>query len=142
MHSHTQSTAQGCAFFSSTPDSIFIPEDFQVDERLMIETAGQFSRKEVVPVAERLDKQEDGLMPGLVRRAGELGFCGVDAPDAYGGLGLGKNLAARILEYLSLNASFSVTIGVRSVTPAPDETAGDPRHSHAGRAFVDSRTSV
>lgn len=104
----------GCGFFSHTPDSSFTPEDFQGDEALMIQAANDFSRKEVLPVAEALDHQEDGLMPGLIRKAGELGFCGVDSPEQYGGLGLGKNLAARILEYLSLNASFSVTIGVTS----------------------------
>lgn len=80
----------------------------------MIQTAEQFSRKEILPIAERLDHQEEGLMPKLIRQAGELGFCGIDTPDAYGGLGLGKNLAARILEFLSLNGSFSVTIGVTS----------------------------
>jgi alkylation response protein AidB-like acyl-CoA dehydrogenase len=80
----------------------------------MIDTAEQFARGEILPVVERLDHQEEGLMPELIRKAGELGFCGIDAPEAYGGLGLGKNLAARILEYLSLNGSFSVTIGVTS----------------------------
>lgn len=114
MPSETTVTAQGCAFFGQTPETTFIPEDFGGDERLMIATAEQFCRKEVVPLAERLDKQEEGLMPSLIQKAGELGFCGIDAPEAYGGLGLGKNLAARILEYLSLNASFSVTIGVTS----------------------------
>ena len=104
----------GCSFFSSTPDRIFTVEDFGSDDRLMIETAEQFSRKEVLPLSERLDHQEDGLMPGLIRKAGEIGFCGVDTSDLYGGLGLSKNLAARILEFLSLNASFSVTVGITS----------------------------
>lgn len=104
----------GCGFFSRTPDAIFTPEDFKGDEALMIQAANDFSRKEVLPVAEALDHQEDGLMPALIRKAGELGFCSIDSPEAYGGLGLGKNLAARILEYLSLNASFSVTVGVSS----------------------------
>ena len=105
---------KGCAFFSRTPDRIFTPEDFGADERLMIDTAEQFCRKEVLPVLERLEKQEDGLMPALIRKAGELGFCGIDGPEAYGGLGLSKNLAARILEFLSLDGSFAVTIGVTS----------------------------
>jgi alkylation response protein AidB-like acyl-CoA dehydrogenase len=104
----------GCAFVAQTPDAIFTPEQFGGDESLMIETAEQFSRKEVLPLLERLDQQEDGLMPGLIRKAGELGLCGVDSPDAYGGLGLGKNLAARILEFMSLNGSFSVTYGITS----------------------------
>lgn len=80
----------------------------------MIQAADQFSRKEVLPNIERLDRQEDGLMPQLIHRAGALGFCGVDSPEAYGGLGLSKNLGARILEFLSPNGSFSVTIGVTS----------------------------
>jgi alkylation response protein AidB-like acyl-CoA dehydrogenase len=109
-----QSIEHGCSFFSTTPPSIFVPEAFVGDERLMIETAEQFSRGEVLPLQERLDAKEPGLMPSLIRKAGELGFCGVDSPDEFGGLGLGKNLAARILEYLSLNGSFSVTIGVTS----------------------------
>jgi alkylation response protein AidB-like acyl-CoA dehydrogenase len=110
----TETETQGASFFSATPSRIFTPEDFKGDEALMIDTAEQFSRKEVMSVVEHLDKQEDDLMPRLIRKAGELGFCGVDTPEAYGGLGLGKNLAARILEYLSLNGSFSVTIGVTS----------------------------
>ncbi len=110
---HTQSSA-GCAFFSTTPERIFTPEDFSSDEKLMIEQAEQFSRKEVIPLEERLDAKEDGLMPGLIEKAGQLGFCGVDTSDQYGGLGLGKNVAARILEFLSLNGSMSVTIGVTS----------------------------
>ncbi|MFY9233337.1 MAG: acyl-CoA dehydrogenase family protein [Fimbriimonadaceae bacterium] len=104
----------GGAFLSHTPDQTFIPEDFAGDDKLMIEAAEQFSRREITPISERLDHQEEGLMPGLIRKAGELGFVGVDSPAEFGGLGLGKNLAARILEYLSLNASFSVTLGVTS----------------------------
>lgn len=114
MASIPDTAVAGCSFFSQTPERIFTPEDFKGDEALMIDAAEQFSRGEVMPVVEKLDKQEDDLMPQLIRKAGELGFCGVDSPDAYGGLGLGKNLAARILEYLSLNGSFSVTIGVTS----------------------------
>ncbi len=109
-----QSTEHGCSFFSKTPERAFTPEDFVGDERLMIETAEQFSRKEVLPLQERLDAKEPGLMQSLIQKAGQLGFCGVDSPAEYGGLGLGKNLAARIIEHLSLNGSFSVTIGVTS----------------------------
>ena len=109
-----QSTPAGCSFFASTPDRIFTPEQFVGDDALMISTAEQFARKEVMPLVERLDRQEEGLMPGLLRKAGELGLCGVDTPDAYGGLGLSKNLAARILEFMSLNGSFSVTYGISS----------------------------
>ena len=104
----------GCAFYSQTPSLIFTAEQFQGDDALMIDTAEQFSRKEVLPLVERLDHQEDGLMPNLIRKAGDLGLCGIDSPDEFGGLGLPKNLAARILEFMSLNGSFSVTYGITS----------------------------
>lgn len=105
-------SVRGGSFLSETPDSIFTPEQFLGDELLMIQTAEQFSRNEVLSVVDRLEKQEEGLMPSLIRKAGDLGLTGVDAPEEYGGLGLGKNLAARILEFMSLDASMSVTFGV------------------------------
>ncbi len=107
-------TVFGGSFISADPPQTFAPEDFGGDEQLMISTAEQFSRKSVLPVQEQLDAQEEGLMPRLINEAGSLGFCGIDTNDQFGGLGLGKNLAARILEFLSLNASFSVTIGITS----------------------------
>ncbi len=110
----TEITYKGCQFISETPDTIFSVEQFSGDEPLMIQTAEQFSRSEVIPMAERLENQEDGLMPGLIRKAGELGLIAVEAKEEYGGLGLGKTLSARILEYMSLNASMSVTFGVTS----------------------------
>lgn len=114
MSTATHQSVAGGEFFAATPTSIFTPESFSSDERLMIQAAEQFSRGEVLPVVEDLDQQAEGLTPRLIRQAGELGFCGVDTPEAYGGLGLGKNVAARILEFLSLNGSFSVTVGITS----------------------------
>jgi alkylation response protein AidB-like acyl-CoA dehydrogenase len=93
---------------------VFTPEDFVGDDALMIAAAEQFSRDRVVPLAESIDHQEPGLMPKLIAEAGELGLCGIDTSEAYGGLGLGKNIAARILEFMSLNGSFSVTYGITS----------------------------
>ncbi len=107
-------TERGCSFLFNTPAASFTPEMFVADEALMIRTAEDFSRKEVLPVSERLEAQEEGLMPSLVRKAGSLGFCGPDISEKFGGLGLSKNLAARMLEFLSLDASFSVTIGITS----------------------------
>lgn len=114
MSTTTPSFVRGGAFVSQSPESIFTVEQFGGDEDLMIATAEQFSRNEIMPIQERIDRQEDGLMPALIRKSGDLGLLGVDAPETYGGLGLGKNLAARILEYMSLNGSFSVTFGVTS----------------------------
>ncbi len=105
-------TCFGGSFMQYNPSSIFIPEDFNSDEILMINTAKEFSKKEVLPNSIELEKQSDGLMPNILKKAGQLGFCGLDTPEEYSGLGLSKTLSARILEHLSLDASFSVTIGI------------------------------
>ena len=104
----------GASFLSGNPMRIFTPEDFSSDDKMMIDVAEQFCRSEVMPHLEAIDAQEEGLMPRLIQKAGELGLCGIDSPEAYGGLGLGKNLAARILEFMSLNGSMSVTYGITS----------------------------
>jgi len=104
----------GCSFVDAVSPTTFTPEDFSSDEQLMVQTAEQFCRNEVLPIQDRLDAQEEGLMVDLIRRAGQLGFCGPDTKEAYCGLGLPKNVAARMLEFLSLNASFSVTVGITS----------------------------
>ncbi len=111
VHSTVESVSGG-DFCFQVPGSVYSPEEFKSDERLMIDTASQFMRGEVMPVLERLDKQEDGLMPGLIKKACDLGLGGPDTPEKFGGLGLSKCLATRILEMLSLNGSFSTTIGV------------------------------
>ena len=104
----------GASFLCGTPARSFTPEDFSSDEKMMIDTAEQFCRAEIMPYLEAIDHQEEDLMPKLIRKAGELGLCGIDSPEAYGGLGLGKNVAARILEFMSLNGSMSVTYGITS----------------------------
>lgn len=109
----SKTTNKGGDFLVHEPATYFIPEEFQPDEKLMAETAYQFCKKEVLPIAEKLEKVEDDLMPSLVKKACELGFGGPDTPEKYGGLGLGKALSVRILEMLSLNGSFSTTIGVQ-----------------------------
>ncbi len=105
---------RGGAFLFGETEGLFSPEQFDADSRLMVETAYSFCKKEVLPVLDRLDAQEDGLMESLVRKACELGFAACEAPERCGGLGLTKSLATRILEALSLNGSFSTTFGVHA----------------------------
>src|SRR5438552_3698071 len=110
--SYVDAAPGGGAFLSAKPKSIFTPEDFDSDSLLMIDTAKQFMRGEVMPVLDRLDKQEDGLMPSLLRKAGALGLAGPETPEEYGGLGISKCVGTRILEMLSWNGSFSTTMAV------------------------------
>ena len=48
-----------------------------------------------------------------MRRSGELGLLGVDAPEEYGGVGLDKAAALIVSRYLSGSASFSAAFGAQ-----------------------------
>jgi alkylation response protein AidB-like acyl-CoA dehydrogenase len=96
------------------PERVFTPEEFTSEERLMAETAEKFCRGEVLPLQDRLDEKEEGLMLSLLRKAAELGLAGPDTPMEYGGLGLGSCVAARIHEMVSLNGSFAISLGVQT----------------------------
>ena len=47
----------------------------------------QFLKAEVLPIVERIDKLEPGLMPSLLDKAGEQGLMGSAIPEDLGGLG-------------------------------------------------------
>ncbi len=55
-------------------DEIFIPEEFSEEQKMMAQACDDFIEKEITPVVERMDKMEEGLMPSLMDKAGELGL--------------------------------------------------------------------
>src|SRR5258708_26491697 len=63
----------------------FTGADFTDDDRLYAKTAEDFVRNEILPQLERIESKEEGLMPALVKRAGELGLLMIDVPVEYGG---------------------------------------------------------
>lgn len=94
--------------------STFTPERFTAEQRAFHRTAMQFSHREVLPVAHRIDHHEPGLLRHLLQKAGGLGLLGVDLPEAFGGLGLGKVEALLVKEALVLDGSFGVTSGAHT----------------------------
>jgi len=91
------------------------PEDFTEEQRLTYQTALQFSREQVLPRAQELEKKKDpAALRGLLRKAGELGLLAIDVPTAYGGLSLDKTTSALVIEAQSLWGAWSVTFGAHS----------------------------
>src|SRR5712692_8342832 len=95
----------------TNPDLVFTPEDLAAEQRLMAQTAGKFMEKEVLPNLEALEHQQEGLSQKLFRKAGELGLLGIEVPEAYGGLGLGKISGIGVGEQFTRLGGFGVTIG-------------------------------
>ncbi|MGQ9846674.1 MAG: acyl-CoA dehydrogenase family protein [Bacteroidales bacterium] len=65
----------------------FIPEEFSEEQRMIADMCQDFLEKEVFPNLDRIDAQEKGLMPSLLKKTGELGLLGLSIPEEYGGYG-------------------------------------------------------
>ena len=89
-------------------DEVFIPEEFNEEQVMVRDMCSQFLDTEVLPVADRMDKLEPGLMPGLLEKAGEQGLSGVSVPEQYGGMGKDFITSTLVAEYLGGGYSFSV----------------------------------
>jgi len=88
--------------------SVFIPEEFNEEQIMVRDMCTQFLDGEVLPVIDRIDKLEPGLMPSLLNKAGEQGLLGVSVPENYGGLGKDFITSTIVAEYLGGGYSFSV----------------------------------
>ncbi len=108
-----QTLNRGGAFLITTcmPEDVFTPADLTDDQRLIGQTAEAFVTKEVVPNIADLELHKEGLMPELLKRAGELGLLGGAVPEEYGGSGLDKVSATVLAEKLAGYASFAVSHG-------------------------------
>ncbi len=94
--------------------SLLTPERLPEEHRLIAGTAREFAEKEVVPGIERLDRKDWDFARLLLRRAGELGLLGVDAPEEFGGIGLDRAASLVVGSYMAGNASFSAAFGAQS----------------------------
>ncbi|TMA80752.1 MAG: acyl-CoA dehydrogenase [Deltaproteobacteria bacterium] len=92
----------------------FSGADFSEDDILYAKTAEDFVRDEVLTRLEEIESKKEGLMPALLKRAGELGLLMIDIPEAYGGLGLRKTTSMLVSERGALCASFSVSWGAHT----------------------------
>jgi butyryl-CoA dehydrogenase len=108
--------AKGGSFLieTRTPADVFTPEDLNEEQRQMAATVAQFARDEVLPATADIDAKKPGVLPGLLRKAAELGFTSVDIPEEYGGLGMDKATSAIIADHLSIQASFSTAFGAHT----------------------------
>ena len=72
---------------STDPQSVFIPEEFNEEHRMMADMAHEFLVQNVYPHLDKIDAMEPGLMASLLDKAGELGMLGVSIPEEFGGFG-------------------------------------------------------
>ena len=104
---------RGAQFFvaEGSANSVFTPEDFTEEHRMIARTTAEFINGEILPVAEQLEHQDWDLTVKLLRKAGDLGLLAADVPEAYDGLGLDKVSSSLITEQITRGGSFALSHG-------------------------------
>ena len=98
----------------SNATDIFIPEDFNEEQLMVRDMCAQFLSTEIIPVVNRIDELEPGLMASLVAKAGEQGLLGISVPEAFGGSG--KDFITSTLVNEGLGGGFSFSVAVAAHT--------------------------
>ena len=92
----------------------FIPEHFNEEQQMVKDMCASFLETEVMPILDRIDKLEPGLMASLVQKAGEQGLLGTSIPENLGGLG--KDFITSTLVNEGLGGGFSFSVAVSAHT--------------------------
>jgi len=96
------------------PQDVFTPADFNEEQRMMAQTCQDFVEEEVTPLLDRLDAHEEGLMEGLMKKAGEMGLFAVSIPEQYGGLNMDFNTSLLVTESVGSGHSFPVAFAAHT----------------------------
>jgi acyl-CoA dehydrogenase len=98
--------------------------EFSDEEKQLMETAREFSLREIVPVAGELD--EHGTFPtDICNKAWETGLMNCELPEAYGGLGLGCLAHCLVLEEISYGCTgVNTTLAANMLGTMPIIIAG------------------
>lgn len=98
----------------SQPAETFIPNDFSEEQLMICDMCDQFLNAEVMPILDRIDNLEPGLMKSLLQKTGEQGLLASSFPEEYGGLGKDFVTSTIINEYLGGGHSYAVAIAAHT----------------------------
>ncbi|MFA0961823.1 acyl-CoA dehydrogenase family protein [Roseivirga sp. BDSF3-8] len=95
--------------------SVFIPEDWSEEQKMIAQTCKDFLEQEVYPRLEEIDSMKNPeLMPQLMDKSGELGLLGTSVPEQYGGFGMDFNTSMLVAEVIGAGHSFAVAFSAHT----------------------------
>jgi len=98
----------------SNPENIFIPEDFNEEQRMMADACYDFLEKEVIPKTKEIDNHGHSLMPILLKKAGDLGLLGLSISKKYDGMNMSFNTSMLIADIVGITGSFATAYGAHT----------------------------
>ena len=116
METTDKKTIKGGEFLitETTYQDVFIPEEFDEEQQMIAQTCRDFLMQEINPILDRIDSQEEGLMPSLMDKAGELGILGVSIPEEFGGFGKNFNTSMLVADVCGAGHSFAVALSAHT----------------------------
>ncbi|GHE54864.1 MAG: acyl-CoA dehydrogenase family protein [Bacteroidota bacterium] len=96
-------------------NEVFIPEEFSEEQKMMAQACQDFIDTEISPKADEIDSMKDpDLVPGIFKKAGDLGLLGISVPEQYNGMGMSFNTSMLIADIIGAAGSFSTTYGAHT----------------------------
>jgi alkylation response protein AidB-like acyl-CoA dehydrogenase len=92
---------------------IHTPDDFTADQREFYRAAHKFAVERVLGSAAAIERKDFGVIRGLIREAGDLGFLSLDVPEAHGGLAQDLTSSLLVAEAMTVLGSWSVMMGAQ-----------------------------
>src|SRR5690606_5867847 len=117
MGANTKRAVKGGEFLirETNASEIFIPEDWNEEQRMIAQTCHEFLDQEVFPRLDEIDSMKDpGLMPSILDKAGELGLLGTSVPQEYGGFGMDFNTTMLVAEIIGGGHSVAVALSAHT----------------------------
>lgn len=92
----------------TNPDNVFIPEEFNEEQKMIAQSCQDFLEAEVYPLMNDLEKGDRELMKNILKKSGDLGLMGISIPEEYGGFGQSFVTQMLVAEVAGAGFSFSV----------------------------------
>jgi alkylation response protein AidB-like acyl-CoA dehydrogenase len=98
----------------SSPADTYIREDITEEQAMISQSTADFIANRVHPNIKAIDKQEPGLVVGLLHEIAELGLLGAAVPEEYGGMGVDFATDTFINEQMGRGHSFSAAFAAHT----------------------------
>lgn len=112
----TKKILKGGEFLICESDSknIFIPEEFNEEQKMMATTCKEFTETKALPQIEKLEEHNRELLLKILKDSGEFGLLGISIPEEYGGFG--QNFVTSMLTTEEMGKGYSFAVAYAAHT--------------------------